>query len=265
MKPRKTAARGRKFADPLARQLVAAFGAAVPSIDEILDAALRDEYARYGGDVEAMKAVASQLISGVEAAAHARYREAERVSLQEALRTVLTPLAAGLDGPAAIDMVASHAGALDGLFMSISQSRKSRAGASLEVIFDTLFATLGYPFQRHHVVNGIPDFVFPSAAHFKLLPTDCIVFTSKRTLRERWRQITTEGSRGAVLFLGTLDPKVKDNDLAQMTAQKINLVVPESIRAAHYPDAPNVLSVDRFLVDHLDPGLARWRRNGVVK
>jgi hypothetical protein len=113
-------------------------------------------------------------------------------------------------------------------------------------------------------VNGTPDFVFPSAAHFKTLSTDCIVFTCKRTLRERWRQITTEGSRGFVLFLGTLDGDVKRNDLEAMNRQKVMLVVPEAIRAERYEGHPNVLSVEQFLIEPLDQGMVRWRRRGII-
>ena len=77
----------------------------------------------------------------------------------------------------------------DAFFLSLAQSRKSRAGKSFESIHNALFKELGYPFDEQRVINGKPDFIMPSYDHYIRNSIDCIIFTAKRTLRERWRQI----------------------------------------------------------------------------
>ena len=114
------------------------------------------------------------------------------------------------------------------------------------------------------MINGKPDFLMPSEAYFRKNPPDCIIFTAKRTLRERWRQVVTEGAHGAGFFLATIDDKVSDNALKGMLDNRITLVVPEGIRAESYPDKNNVLSFKRFFEDHLDPAVERWKRRGVI-
>ncbi|MDO8302248.1 MAG: type II restriction endonuclease [Sedimentisphaerales bacterium] len=90
---------------------------------------------------------------------------------------------------------------------------------------------------------------------------DCIIFTAKRTIRERWRQIVTEGTRGLGFFLATIDTSISDKQLAEMKAHRIYLVVPRDIRmSGKYQEAENVLDFETFFLDHLDPAMARWRR-----
>jgi len=153
----------------------------------------------------------------------------------------------------------------DKFFLSLAQGRKARAGKSFESIHNSLFKVLNYPFQEQVVINGKPDFLMPSAEHYTKNAMDCIIFTAKRTLRERWRQIVTEGTRGLGFYLATIDEKVSDNQVEEMRAHRIYLVVPEAIRKKHYAKHVNVLSFQKFFTDHLDPAVRRWERNGVVQ
>ncbi|SRR5258708_8520568 len=152
----------------------------------------------------------------------------------------------------------------DKFYLSLAQSRKSRAGHSFENIHNALFKELGYPFDEQRVINGKPDFILPSYAHFKANPIDCIIFTAKRTLRERWRQITTEGTRGLGFFLATIDDALTSTQLTEMHHNRIYIVCPENIKTAKYGDKVNVLSFKEFFLDHLDPAMERWRRNGII-
>jgi hypothetical protein len=104
----------------------------------------------------------------------------------------------------------------------------------------------------------------PSYEHYLRNPIDCIIFTAKRTLRERWRQIVTEGTRGYGFFLATIDEKVSSTQLAEMHHNKIYLVCPENIKIAKYNNILNVLSYKQFFMDYLDPSMERWRRNGII-
>lgn len=155
---------------------------------------------------------------------------------------------------------------LDKFFLSIAQSRKSRAGKTFETTIRELFRRCGYPFQEQCIVNGKPDFLMPGEAHYRKHPTDCIIFTAKRTLRERWRQIATEGTRGKALFLATLDDTITESAIVEMLSNRIYLVVPGAMKAGEpaYINAVNVLSFEEFFLDHLDPAMERWKRSGAI-
>jgi len=130
-----------------------------------------------------------------------------------------------------------------------------------------LFKYLGYPFSEQKAINGKPDFVLPSESHFRENPTDCIIFTVKRTLRERWRQIVTEGSRGLLFFLATLDDSQRPSALRQMQDERIYLVVLEGMKESipPYTTALNVISYEDFFEDYLDPAVERWKRSGTLE
>jgi len=155
---------------------------------------------------------------------------------------------------------------LDRFFLSISQSRKTRAGKAFEEIIKALFRKCDYPFDEQRVINGKPDFLMPSEKHFRKNAPDCIIFTAKRTLRERWRQIATEGLRGLGFFLATIDDSISAEQAKEMLAHRIYMVVPESLKQGipHYKKAANIITFEDFFTDHLDAAMKRWRRAGVI-
>lgn len=152
----------------------------------------------------------------------------------------------------------------DRFFLSLSQSRKSRAGNTFEATHNSLFKTLEYPFDEQAEIDGIPDFVMPSKKHYDRNPLDCIIFTAKRTVRERWKQIVTEGSRGMGFYLATIDPDLTSMQLKEMLRNRIYLVVPKNIKDEYYRDEINVLSFTQFFQDRLDPAVQVWRRYKVI-
>ena len=89
----------------------------------------------------------------------------------------------------------------------------------------------------------------------------------KRTLRERWSQIVTEGTRGLGFYLATIDESISARDLGEMIHSRINLVVPTRIKDVRpeYLDAPNVISFENFFRFHVDPAMDRWRAAGVIQ
>ncbi len=155
---------------------------------------------------------------------------------------------------------------LDRFFLSLKQSRTMRAGQSFEKTVMALFRTLGYPFTEQPVINGKPDFILPSREYYEQNAPDCIIFTSKRTVRERWRQIVTEGTRGLGFFLATQDDEVSASQLQEMIRNRVRMVVPQQLksRISHYRLARNVLSFSQFFTEHVDPAMARWKRLGVI-
>jgi hypothetical protein len=241
----------------------------IPPQDAIAEEAAERIAAKYQGDADYIRRNFDMLVDETEQETYAVYLEHE----ERYTRMVLTHLVEHLRQTGRITAVsdvapaiADHHHALDRFYLSLSQSRRSRAGRSFEAIQRSLFRRLGYPFTEQPLLNGKPDFVMPSAEHYATNPMDCIIYTSKRTLRERWRQIVTEGAKGYGFFLATIDDKISTNQLQEMLNQRIYVVLPARIRdeVPHYAEAPNVLSFRQFFLDQLDPSVERWRRNGVI-
>lgn len=95
---------------------------------------------------------------------------------------------------------------------------------------------------------------------------NCIIFTVKRTLWERWRQIVTEGTRGLGFFLATIDENVSGNALDDMRRSRVYLVVPVRLKRdiEVYSDAVNVISFEEFFAHYLDPSMTRWRERHAI-
>lgn len=191
----------------------------------------------------------------------------EMVAGRKSLAKVFLPLAG--KNPTArdvIDVIGKHFPALDKFFLGLTQGRRARAGGAFEYLIKELFVRLKYPLSSRHVINGQPDFVLPSVEHFRQHAGDCIIFTVKRTLRERWRQIVTEGTRGLGFYLATIDEDISAAGLTAMNHSRINLVVPARIKAlrADYEDAPNIITFEQFFRFHLDPGMRRWRAARII-
>lgn len=111
--------------------------------------------------------------------------------------------------------------------------RKARAGKSREhhlaAIFDA--NSLLYTAQARTEGNKHPDFVFPSesAYHDLLFPeSKIIVLAAKTTCIDRWRQILNEADRlkGKTKYLYTLQPGISSEQISEMKAEKVQLVVP---------------------------------------
>ncbi len=171
-------------------------------------------------------------------------------------------------GQAVIDKLLGETGTIrfedmNSFLMSIFQSRKSRAGKAFEFIIRELFSRLSYPFAEQVDVDGAtPDFMMPSEEVFRDNPLGSIIFTAKRTLRERWRQVVTEANKGYGFFLATLDNKVTQSQIDQAAKNKIYIVVPQALKEENntYKHAPSVLSFEQFFEQHLDPAMLRWSK-----
>ena len=162
------------------------------------------------------------------------------------------------------ELIAESFKPFDKFFLSLSQSRKSRAGKTFEAITKSLFKKLDYIFDEQVIINGKPDFLIPSKKHYIENPMDCIIFTAKRTLRERWRQIVTEGTRGLGFYLGTIDQSISNVTLNEMLKHRIYVVCPQTIKYKYYSKTVNVISFKQFFTDHLDPAMIRWKNNKVI-
>lgn len=234
-------------------QLFAEFKAAIPSNEELGKRAAKVVAKRFGSTRRAIKRNFSVLVGETGDEIYRNYVRYSEPAGDKVLARFIKRRHKGLFR------------ILDRFFLSISQSRKARAGAAFEGIIKGLYKQLEYPFDEHRTINGTPDFLMPSEEHFRKHAVDCIVFTAKRTLRERWRQITTEGTQGASFFLATIDDGINARELLNILNKKIYLVVPKELKdIPTYKGSPHVLSFEEFFSDHLDPAVKRWRRRGVI-
>lgn len=252
---------------PDLKGFAAAHGIVLPQQGAIVKTAQNVVTARYGYSTVDIKANFDDLLLEIHDEVYSTYLGFERVYGAQALAAFIEGVADGLDDPtpqAIAEAIGRHHATLNAFYLSLAQSRKSRAGKAFETIHNTLFKSLDYPFDEQQVINGKPDFVMPSVAHFRVNPLECVIFTAKRTLRERWRQIVTEGTRGLGFYLATIDEGISTNQQKEMLDHRIYVVCPERIRKAHYDGVQNVLSFRQFFEDHLDPKMLIWRRKGVI-
>ena len=128
------------------------------------------------------------------------------------------------------NQVAKHFDDFKKFFMSLSQARRSRAGKTFELILKQVFDYCDIPYSyQPRDVDGRPDFIIPGETGYRQTPQETLVVTAKRTVRERWRQITTEGTRGYRFYLATLDPDISKDTLDEMNRNHVSLIVPKPI------------------------------------
>lgn len=143
--------------------------------------------------------------------------------------------------------------ALDAVFLSASQQRKTRAGRSFENHIARTLRDGRIRHQEQAILGGRrPDFVLPDVHTLKLCDArpfeDALVLSAKTTLRERWKQVTRERFNSAI-FLATIDDRVPEQAIGEMRADGITLVVPESLKASKetcYRENSNVISFRSF-------------------
>ena len=113
--------------------------------------------------------------------------------------------------------------------------RKSRAGKSLEHHLEAIFDANRLLYTSQGVTEGRkrPDFVFPSIDdyHNMSFPVDQIcTLAAKTTCKDRWRQVLNESDRlkGRTLYLCTMQQGISSQQLDEMTAEHVQLVVPQT-------------------------------------
>jgi DNA-binding cell septation regulator SpoVG len=252
----------------VANSLNKIFSANIPAGRHIILAAISAALRGHKADAEWIKQNVSHLAEDVQEDAYNRYLASEKGAWKLAFSRTFAPMINKTASAEAFALaMADQFFALDKFFLSRTQSRRSRAGTAFEIFMQDVFIRLGYPFTPQPKLDGNPDFVLPSIEHYRHNPLDVIVFTVKRSLRERWRQVATEATKGRGFFLATIDEKTSIGDIQYMQGERIFLVVPERIKMKfeHYRRAPHVISFEEFFRDHLDPAMIKWARNGAIK
>lgn len=146
-----------------------------------------------------------------------------------------------------------------GIASSILQSRKSRAGKSLEYHVQRIFqeeglrSDLNFAYNPRTEGRKQPDFIFPSAEAYRdpAFPEKRLrMLATKTTCKDRWRQITKEADRIKVKHLLTLQQGVSKAQFDEMCNAEVKLVVPAALHKS-YPKAirPKLMTLSQFIED----------------
>ena len=124
--------------------------------------------------------------------------------------------------------------------------RKARAGKSLEHHLTAIFDAnnISYSSQARTEGNKRPDFIFPSENE------KIIMLAAKTTCKDRWRQILNEADRlkGRTKYLCTLQPGISTEQLSEMEAEKVQLIVPQEYIKAYPPEKrASIWTVKKFI------------------
>lgn len=138
---------------------------------------------------------------------------------------------------------------------SVLNRRKSRAGKSFEHQLAAIFDGNNLPYDSQEVTEGNkrPDFIFPSQRAYHDLNFDSnklIILGAKTTCKDRWRQILNEADRvrGKTKYLCTLQQGISIQQLHEMKAEKVVLVVPQPL-IEQYPKEfqSEIFSLSKFI------------------
>jgi hypothetical protein len=133
------------------------------------------------------------------------------------------------------------------VFLSISQSRKTRGGRDFELQFGKLLDLMNVPYQKIKRAYRV-DFMIPSDDMFHKNPTAAAIASAKRTLRERWREVVEElhDMRSPNIFLITADRNVTTGHVNSICGNyRIHLVVWDDVKLK-YTDEPLVLGYSEW-------------------
>lgn len=96
-----------------------------------------------------------------------------------------------------------------------------------------------------------PDFVFPGISHYHdpaFPATRLSMLGVKSTCKDRWRQVLSEAKRIENKHLFTLEPGISENQTAEMTENKLTLVLPKSLHASYKPaQLVGLMQLDEFI------------------
>lgn len=166
---------------------------------------------------------------------HRLFKEVEALHLTETIR-------AGFHGP---DDFASFA-------LGMLNRRKTRSGRSLENILGDIFRSEGVRFTANPITELAkrPDFLFPSIEayrDFSFPDSKLCMMGAKTTCKDRWRQILTEADRIGSPHLFTLDTALTEHAFAEMTAERVRLVMPWRLRGELRWDTSGIATLREFI------------------
>ncbi|MHC8403747.1 type II restriction endonuclease [Pseudomonas sp. TMB3-21] len=126
--------------------------------------------------------------------------------------------------------------------LSVQNRRKSRVGHAFEGHLDEIFRLHGLRFQQGRGKGSVtennsrPDFIFPGFSEYRdpeFPDGKLIMLGAKTTCKDRWRQVLSEANRIPVKHLITMESAISEHQTMEMQSHRLNLVVPEKIKATY--------------------------------
>ena len=186
-----------------------------------------------------------------------------RTAAVRLVRTILGTTPRHISPAGLLSLIVENVHNIDKLMLSLSQTRRARAGRSFELHIERMLSDGEIPFQRQAVLatGKRPDFVLPSLPALDADP-DCgaFILSSKTTLRERWKQVEREMG-GKRLYLATVDESIPRASIREMASIGIQLVIPERLLRAketEYDGHENVHTMKSFCERVIRPSLRVW-------
>ena len=135
---------------------------------------------------------------------------------------------------------------------SILNSRKSRAGRSLENHVESVLKKAQVPFEMRQLVDDTrPDIVVPGKAAYEDPSFDAdkvFVVGVKTTCKDRWRQVTQEAPRIPHKHIITLQEGISEKQIDEMRRAKVSLIVPESLHSKYPASRRNeLMTLEQFI------------------
>jgi hypothetical protein len=136
------------------------------------------------------------------------------------------------------------------VFLSRSQSRKERGGHDFQEQLKLMFQLAHVPFEEQ-TENYHTDFVIPSLQFFEKDRTRAMIFSVKRTLRERWQEVVEElhHTNCPNVYLATADAAKKitrTTHIEGLRRYNMHLVVWDKVKAEKFPVEPVVRNYTEF-------------------
>jgi hypothetical protein len=136
---------------------------------------------------------------------------------------------------------------------SLRQRRSSRAGFALEnhlkAVFDEF--NIQYSYNKITEHRAKPDFIFPGITeyHDNSFDADFLVMLgSKRTCKDRWRQVLAEADRIETKHLLTLEAGISISQTDEMRDKSLQLVIPQSIHRTYKPSQQDwLMNLNEFI------------------
>jgi len=148
------------------------------------------------------------------------------------------------------------------LSLSVTNSRRSRAGQTFEQIIYRVMDILELPYANQSTLGkkGFEsinltkkvDMLIPDKNTYLAKRTKCHIVTMKTTLRERWQEVVEEMSRTNILhmFLFTLDEGINNSFLEILKQHNITIVTYQHIKE-RFVNSSNVLSFEEYFKKEL--------------
>ena len=149
---------------------------------------------------------------------------------------------------------------LRGLYLSISQSRKTRGGKDFEYQLQALLELAQIPHEVQ-TKKDRSDFILPSAELLSREKPKAVLLTAKRTLRERWQEVVDELEKVKCpnTYLATADERVTKNVVGEISRRNIYLVVWDSVSSDKFPGEPMVLGYSKFIRNLTQHFMPQWK------